>query len=307
MMMPLIFPLLFAASIGLPGGPPVGMDYLAYDPATDRIWVPAGNTGNVDVIDLPTGKVTPLGGFPTIPSQHAGRPNMGPSSATVGEDVVWVGNRGDNKLCAFDSRTLKKRACVQLSSMPDGLAYVASTHELWVTTPHNHTITIVDVKGSRPGAPVEIKLDGSPEGYAVDGGRNIFYTNLEDKDRTAALDLHDHHVLQTWPSGCGEDGPKGLAVEPEHGCPFDCGLCTEHEQHTCLGVLEITSSCNLECPMCYASSGPGGRRDHLRVRRDLCGQGAGGGLRAGHQHDRSRAVPQPRHRAARLSARTSHA
>src|SRR6185312_15537680 len=52
--------------------------------------------------------------------------------------------------------------------------------------------------------------------------------------------------------------PVRMAVEPEHGCPFDCGLCTEHEQHTCLGVLEITSSCNLECPMCYASSGPGG-------------------------------------------------
>ena len=52
--------------------------------------------------------------------------------------------------------------------------------------------------------------------------------------------------------------PARFAVEPQYGCPFDCGLCTEHEQHTCLGVLEITSSCNLECPMCYASSGPGG-------------------------------------------------
>lgn len=55
--------------------------------------------------------------------------------------------------------------------------------------------------------------------------------------------------------------PERLAIEPDRGCPFDCGLCTEHEQHTCLGVLEITSSCNLECPMCYASSGPGG--NHL--------------------------------------------
>ena len=52
--------------------------------------------------------------------------------------------------------------------------------------------------------------------------------------------------------------PARFAIEPQNGCPFDCGLCTEHEQHTCLGVLEITSSCNLECPMCYASSAPGG-------------------------------------------------
>src|SRR5262249_56187857 len=40
---------------------------------------------------------------------------------------------------------------------------------------------------------------------------------------------------------------------------YDCGLCTEHEQHTCVGLVEITSACNLRCPMCYASSGPGGR------------------------------------------------
>ncbi|MFN9434514.1 MAG: radical SAM protein [Planctomycetota bacterium] len=43
----------------------------------------------------------------------------------------------------------------------------------------------------------------------------------------------------------------------DKGCPFDCGLCEEHEQHTCIGVLEITDNCNLECPLCYAHSRPG--------------------------------------------------
>ena len=52
--------------------------------------------------------------------------------------------------------------------------------------------------------------------------------------------------------------PLGMAIAPHRGCPFDCGLCTEHEQHTCIGLLEITSACNLECPMCFAVSGPGG-------------------------------------------------
>ncbi|WP_435018682.1 radical SAM protein [Tundrisphaera sp. TA3] len=52
--------------------------------------------------------------------------------------------------------------------------------------------------------------------------------------------------------------PPGFGVEPDKGCPYDCGLCTEHEQHTCIGLVEVTSSCNLKCPMCYASSGPGG-------------------------------------------------
>jgi 7,8-dihydro-6-hydroxymethylpterin dimethyltransferase len=53
--------------------------------------------------------------------------------------------------------------------------------------------------------------------------------------------------------------PAQFGALPDKGCPYDCGLCTEHEQHTCLGLVEITSSCNLSCPMCYASSGPGGK------------------------------------------------
>jgi hypothetical protein len=40
------------------------------------------------------------------------------------------------------------------------------------------------------------------------------------------------------------------------GCPYDCGLCTDHEQHSCLTLVEICDYCNLRCPICYAASGP---------------------------------------------------
>ena len=40
------------------------------------------------------------------------------------------------------------------------------------------------------------------------------------------------------------------------GCPYDCGLCTDHEQHSCLSLIEICDACNLRCPVCYAESGP---------------------------------------------------
>jgi uncharacterized radical SAM superfamily Fe-S cluster-containing enzyme len=53
--------------------------------------------------------------------------------------------------------------------------------------------------------------------------------------------------------------PAQVGVDPNRGCPFDCGLCTEHEQHTCIGLVEITGNCNLTCPMCYANSAPGGK------------------------------------------------
>ena len=44
------------------------------------------------------------------------------------------------------------------------------------------------------------------------------------------------------------------------GCPYDCGLCTDHEQHSCLTIIEINDHCNLQCPICYASSGPARRQ-----------------------------------------------
>ena len=41
-----------------------------------------------------------------------------------------------------------------------------------------------------------------------------------------------------------------------HGCPYDCGLCPDHEQHSCISLIEITDGCNLTCPVCYAESSP---------------------------------------------------
>jgi uncharacterized radical SAM superfamily Fe-S cluster-containing enzyme len=40
----------------------------------------------------------------------------------------------------------------------------------------------------------------------------------------------------------------------EHGCPTDCGTCDDHEQHTCLPIIEITDHCNLECPVCIVDN-----------------------------------------------------
>ena len=50
--------------------------------------------------------------------------------------------------------------------------------------------------------------------------------------------------------------PQRFATAMRHGCPYDCGLCPDHMQHSCLAVVEITDHCNLRCPTCYASSGP---------------------------------------------------
>src|SRR5436190_2911319 len=50
--------------------------------------------------------------------------------------------------------------------------------------------------------------------------------------------------------------PRKFNTPIRYGCPYDCGLCPDHEQHSCLTLVEITDACNLACPICYSESGP---------------------------------------------------
>ncbi len=50
--------------------------------------------------------------------------------------------------------------------------------------------------------------------------------------------------------------PYKFNTQTHYGCPYDCGLCPDHEQHSCLTVVEVTDRCNLSCPTCYAGSSP---------------------------------------------------
>ena len=51
--------------------------------------------------------------------------------------------------------------------------------------------------------------------------------------------------------------PLAFSTEVKDGCPRDCGLCPDHKQHACLGLIEVNTGCNLACPTCFANAGPG--------------------------------------------------
>lgn len=52
------------------------------------------------------------------------------------------------------------------------------------------------------------------------------------------------------------DLPQRFQSRTELGCPYDCGLCPDHEQHSCLALIEVNEHCNLACPVCFAGSSP---------------------------------------------------
>ena len=212
--------------ISLPGANgKVALDYFAYDPAEGKLWVPASNTGSVDVIDEKTDSVSQITGFPTGEIERHGKKfTVGPTAASIGDGVIYIGNRGDATICAIDAKTLSRGECVPVSPdgavTPDGVLYVAATRELWVTTrPKAGTdpaaaksLQIFDA--SHPQHlkwKTKIPLENLAEGYAVDNERGLFYTNIEETGKTVAIDIHSHKVVATWKPGSND--LQGLALD----------------------------------------------------------------------------------------------
>jgi DNA-binding beta-propeller fold protein YncE len=213
----------------------VSLDYFVYDHAKRRLWVPASNTGHVDLIDAATDQITVISGLRTAQVDFKGkRPVMGPSSVTLGDGVAYVGNRADSTICVIAVETLKVGDCVPigaasegLAAAPDALTYVAATRELWVTrgvpplgiASPDQAITVLDASVPMHLKPkAKIALGASAEGFAVDQQRGRFYTSLEEQALTIAIDVRRHAIVARWRSGCDE--PHGLALDARRGILF---------------------------------------------------------------------------------------
>jgi 7,8-dihydro-6-hydroxymethylpterin dimethyltransferase len=59
---------------------------------------------------------------------------------------------------------------------------------------------------------------------------------------------------ETWVRAKSPAYPEVPYTEVSKGCPHDCGLCSEHRQHTCTVLIEVTSRCNLNCEFCFADA-----------------------------------------------------
>lgn len=210
-------------AIVLPGGPGlVRMDYIAYAEATHSLWVPAGNTGRVDVIDVTNETIETIEGFPTVEMDTPrGRRVVGPSSVALADGVAFVGSRADDRICAIDSGTRAIGGCVTLPAMPDGVALVPSAHELWITLPRAQQLVVVHVDGAAaPTLAATLPMEGQPEGYAVDDANGVFFTNLEDRDLTLAIDVATRAIRATWDPHCSAGGPRGLLFDPDRRMLF---------------------------------------------------------------------------------------
>jgi DNA-binding beta-propeller fold protein YncE len=226
--------------LSLPGATGVvTLDYFAYDRSTGRLWVPASNTGSVDVIDEATNNVSQVIGFQTGEVELRGRKiKLGPTAVSIGDGVVYIGNRGDSSICTIDAHTFERGECLEVApfsagraAAPDGVVYVAATRELWITTgapplgisSADKSLQVFDASDPRHlKRKTKIPLEASAEGYAVDNQRGLFYTNLEETGKTIAIDVHSHKVTTSWDPGSRE--LQGLALDKARNLLFvACG------------------------------------------------------------------------------------
>jgi DNA-binding beta-propeller fold protein YncE len=210
-------------AVPLPAGAePAAVDYLAYEPGRRRVWIPEANTGSVDVFDVSSSTFARIAGFKTATRDMRGaKRTLGPSAVTIGDGFAYIGNRATSEVCPIAESSLEIGRCITLDSPTDGVVYVPAAKEVWVTTPRAQSIVVLDASNPASLArKTAVRLDGAPEGYAVDPSRGLLLTNLEEKNETVAIDIVTHRPKTTWNVDCRSDGPRGVAVDSARGFVF---------------------------------------------------------------------------------------
>jgi hypothetical protein len=213
-------------AVPLPGGDMgIGFDDLEYAPGLKKLLVPAGRTGDVDLVDTSTLDVTTIGGFSTSTTFTLGRHRSGSTSADEGGGQIFAIDNETKSVRVVDPATKTILFTTTLAAPPDYIRWVETTGEIWVTGPNNPgvaqsanpSIEVLTVPAG--GAPVHaamIPVNSGPEGIAIDKTRGRVYTNSGFGGHTYAIDPTQRTVVETWSNGCS-GLTVGVALDEERG------------------------------------------------------------------------------------------
>ncbi|MHB8404636.1 MAG: PH domain-containing protein [Gammaproteobacteria bacterium] len=117
---PLLMP---QAVIRIAGGEHgIGFDDIGYFPSLGTISIPAGQTGNLVLLDPASGKIAATYRITTPAISMYGR-EQGTSSATYGDGYIFASDHGQPGVVVLDARDGKRIAHVKLASGPDYVRY----------------------------------------------------------------------------------------------------------------------------------------------------------------------------------------
>ena len=103
--------------------------------------------------------------------------------------------------------------------------------------------------------PVCLRVIDAEKTTGADGNIYMEKTCPEHGHFSALIWEGDLRSYLRWGTVSSTVEPPVDAKAPGEGCPYDCGLCTEHLRKGCCMLLELTNRCNLRCPVCFAAAG----------------------------------------------------
>ena len=213
----------------IPIGGEGGWDFLATDPAGERLYVTHGT--QLEVINLKTRKL--IGSVPGTPGAHgvAVVPSAGRGYVSCGRNNTCV---------VFDLKTLRNLGTIPTGPKPDALFYDAFSQRVFAFSNAGGQSTVLDVRtGNVVGTAA---LGGDVEVPATDGRGHIF-VNIENKSEVIEFDAKSLAVLHRYPLAPGEE-PTGLAFDPENnrlfsGCANEKLVVTDSKTGQQVAVLPI--------------------------------------------------------------------
>ncbi len=209
-----------SSPLPLPGGEGgIGFDDLRFAAGLNRVLVPSGRTGRLNLIDPKTRAVESIEGF-SSGDRFAGGHGEGTTSADFGRGLIFASDRSRKVVRIVDPATKRVLDGAALGGGPDYVRWVEPSGEVWVTEPGRKVIEYFRFRGGDSPELVRggtIGFADGPESLAIDATRGRAYTHSW-RGSTFALDIASHKVVATWSNGC--EGARGIALDERRGVLF---------------------------------------------------------------------------------------
>lgn len=206
-------------TVALPSGTSgIGFNDLRFSTTLEKVIVPAGRTGNLDLVDPATLTASAVPGF-TMVAAYDGTDTVGTTSADEGNGLVYAMDQTSMKLSVVDPKVGQIVSSAPLTDAPVIVRFVKPNNEVWVTGT-NGRIDVFSVSSASPPALTHsmfVSTAGGPVSLQINATLGIAYTNTA-AGETLPIDLGTHTAGAPMKNGC--DKSRGLALDEARGFLF---------------------------------------------------------------------------------------
>ena len=203
----------------LPFNIPISFDDIVYDAHLRRVIIPAGETGQVALIDPTNLQVQLLSGFSR--QVDPANPVIGASAVAVAGNFLYGLDQESKSIKTIELSSGNLVASTPLQAAAEYIRFISATNELWVTEKELNQIEIFSISGDDPPVPIStgvISVPNGPEALIIDDQRGLAFTNRPNQSLTDVIQVMTHRVIAQWGNGCAS--AKGMAIDEKDGYLF---------------------------------------------------------------------------------------